>query len=76
MTLAVDTTSYQWTLVREYAKQRIAQLTAVCVSVESTDRMRLEAAVRIDELQDLLSAPSRTRDAVSRLLEHRTTEVY
>jgi hypothetical protein len=76
LTLAVDTTSYPWILVREYVKERIVELTAVCVSVESTDRMRLEAAIRIAELQDLLSAPTRTREAVSRMLEHKTTEVY
>ncbi len=59
--LAIDTTSGAWRAVREYAEARIAALTDRCVAVAAADDQRRAAAERIDELRELLSAPTRTR---------------
>lgn len=59
--LPADTTSPQWGLVKAYCEARIAELTEECISVGSTDEQRRNSANRIEELRDLLSAPSRLR---------------
>lgn len=60
MKLAVDMTSGAWLAVERYAKQRIADLTADCVSLTASAADRDRAAYRIAELQELLTAPRRT----------------
>lgn len=46
-----------WRGIEDYTKERIADLTAVCISLASTDADVRAAQARIEELQRLLSVP-------------------
>lgn len=46
-----------WRGIEDYAAGRIADLTAVCISLASTDAEVRAAQARIEELQRLLSVP-------------------
>ena len=46
-----------WHGIEDYTKERIDDLTAVCISLASTDAEVRAAQARIEELQRLLSVP-------------------
>lgn len=46
-----------WRGIEDYTKERIADQTAVCISLASTDADVRAAQARIEELQRLLSVP-------------------
>lgn len=53
----IRTDSGVWRGVEDYAQERIADMTAVCISLASTDAEVRAAQARIEELQRLLSVP-------------------
>lgn len=75
-TLPASIGSAEWHLVTEYAKARIEELTETCISVGASNETRLVAAHRIEELRDLLSAPTRAKNATEHKRVHQPTEMY
>lgn len=74
--LGIDATSRDWSLVREAVGRRIEALSETCCSVASTPSDKQEAAVRIDELRTLLSAPEWTKRRTAERGTARSQEVY
>lgn len=60
-----------WHGVEAYARSRIADMTAVCVSASASDAEIRAAQARIDELNRLLSVPSMLTATAS---HHATTQ--
>jgi len=65
--LAVDATSGEWRKVADWAALRITEHAATCTNPTLSEAERLAAAVRCDELRQLLAAPAEAR----RLTEQR-----
>jgi hypothetical protein len=61
--LPLEGDSPTWVLVRAYAQARIDILTAICTAPAATDQARRDAAMRIDELRQLLDAPQASKRA-------------
>ena len=74
--LPVDTTAGAWRQVADYARDRMVELTAQCVSTESSDKQRAEAAYRIAELAELLQAPSRVKAQTEHRVAYPPMGVY
>ena len=55
----INPTSGVWHGVEAYATERIAELTQVCVSSDSSDQEIRSAQAGIEELRCLLAVPSR-----------------
>ena len=66
MTLAdIDTASGGWHSLTLYLQHRRVVLIERCISLETTDAQRAEAAARIAEIDDLLSAPKHAATRVA-----------
>jgi hypothetical protein len=65
-----------WRGVEEYANKRIAEMTSVCVSLNSSDTDVRQAQARIDELQRLLSVPSMIKATASQRQANDQTKGY
>jgi hypothetical protein len=57
----IQTTSPTWNGLEKYAEERIADLTAVCASIDSTDKDIRVAQAGILELRSLVAIPQRIR---------------
>ena len=73
--LGIDPHSREWSELAVALRERIETLRTDCAALGSTDRQRLEAAVRIDELVLLLGAPGAT-ERRARGVEELTRKVY
>lgn len=49
--------SREWALIADAAKRRIDELRIECSNLSATHEQRYAAAVRIDEIEQMLSAP-------------------
>ena len=59
--LLIDDTTPLWTGIASYAEQRIAELTAICVTSTYTDAEIRAAQAGIAELRALLALPQEIR---------------
>jgi hypothetical protein len=53
----LNTSNQSWRAVVDYARERIAELTTICISTESTDSQIRQAQAGVLELQRLISLP-------------------
>lgn len=67
--LPVDTTSAFWNAIKAYASLRQTELIDIATSITASDIERRDAAMRLDELKQLLAAPDETREATSARFE-------
>lgn len=74
--LPADMTSHTWLLVVKYAEARIAVLTETCTSPQSSHEQRANAAHRIEELRELLSAPQHAKAVTQHRRANQSTEMY
>lgn len=71
--IAVNATSLEWAAVLAYCEARKAELQDDLLSLTSSDQARRDAAVRLNELNMLLSAPADTAQAVELQLQGEAT---